>query len=355
MKTSLLATVLFPALATLACGQVPAAPASAPIPAGPLRAKALLIEPEGGFTTVWLTASTKTAIRYYEAEGSVESVDKKISDFDALYIYEPRELTTAFDLYQSRKYAEAKAKFIEVKERYKPILQLENSPAAQAGFYELECLRRLGDLEGLAAANSKFIKDPLTRDTQLRQIELYVLWDAVRTKSWDRLLILTTELEKTKLPMEQRTQVAYCQGLALEELKKPNEAMFAYQTAITADVGATEELTRQAAIRVLTILQHDEGVKIAMKVWGTQDENRSSRGYERLLEAHGVAKMFELSLGAGTSLPPSLKIFLKYEPKADVISEGSDAASEGETKKAGNDAPPVPGAPVAPVEEKEEE
>jgi hypothetical protein len=132
--------------------------------------------------------------------------------------------------------------------------------------------------------------------------------------------------------------------------------MFAYQTAITADAGATEELVRQAALRVLTILQQDEDVKTAMKVWGTPDENRSSKGYERLLEAHGLAKMFEISLGAGTALPPSMKVFLKYEPKPDLMIEGSDEAGEtGEdAKKKDVEAPPVPGAPGAADAEKDE-
>lgn len=280
-------------------------------------APARLIEKkqEDGFKNVWLVAGTKTAIRYREIESSPDTKDSKISDFRAIYIFEPREYAIAMDLFQARKYKEAKEMFSAVKTRFKPILPLENSPAALATFYELECMRKLGDLDGLAAGLQTFIKDPLTRETQLRQLELYVLWDAVRTKSWDRLAILAKERADTRLPGDQRAQVAYCHGLALEGLNRPQEALIPYQTAITADTGASEEVARQAALRILAIHHADPEVKNAIKVWGTSDENKNSKGYSDLKEAAAVAKLFEMSLGVGTALPAEYKSFLKYLEK----------------------------------------
>lgn len=269
-------------------------------------------EKKDGFQKVWLTAATKTAIRYRELEASDTTKDARISDFRSIYIYEPREYATAIDLYQARKYKEAKQMFTTVKERYKPILPMENSPAAMATFYEMECMRKLGDLDGLATALQTFIKDPLTRETQLRQLELYVLWDSVRTKSWDRLEILARERAATPMPGDQRAQVAYCHGLALEGVNRPLDALFAYSTAITADAGASEEIARPAALRILAIHNADPEVKNAMKVWGTPDENKNSKGHSDLKEAAAVAKLFEMSLGAGTPLPAEYKAFLKY-------------------------------------------
>ena len=323
MKIHLTAALF--AAATIGAIAQPAkpAPAAAPPaqpaqPAEPFQTPALLVEKEGAFKKAWIVAATKTAIRYRETEVSVDTKDARISEFGAIFLYEPKEYSAAMDLYQSRKYEEAKAEFIKVKERFKPIMPMENSPAALAAFYEMECLRRLGDFEGLSAALGKFIKDPLTRETQLGQIELYVLWDAVRTKSWDRLDILARERATTKLPGDQRAQVGYCHGLALEGLNRPDDALFAYHTAMTADAGATEELARQAALRILAIHKADAEVQHAIKVWGTEDERPNSRGYSHLTEAGAVAALFEMSLGAGTPLPSELKSFLKYKPKVDV-------------------------------------
>lgn len=283
----------------------------------PFQTPALLIDKEGGFQRVWLVAATKTAVRYREAEVAVDTKDAKIGDFGAIYIYEPREFSAAMDLYQARKYNEAKAKFIEVKERFKPIEPLENSPASLAAFHELECLRQLGDLDGLAAALQAFTKSSITRESHLRQLELYVLWDAVRSKSWDRLDILAKERATTRLPGDQRAQVAYCHGLALEGLNRPQDALFAYQTALTADAGASEVVARQAALRVLAIHHADADVQGAIKVWGTKDENKNSKGYADLLEAAAVAELFEISLGAGAALPSEYKAFLKYKGKSE--------------------------------------
>jgi hypothetical protein len=308
MKTYL-AAALLPLFALTAAAQQPAPP-----PAEPFKTPALLIEERGAFVKVWLVAATKTQIRYQETEVATDTKDARISDYAAIYQFDPRPFSAAMDLYQARKYAEAKAGFAALKQRFKPVQALENNHGTLSAFYEMECMRKLGDLEGLSAALQSFVKSPLTREGQLRQIELYVLWDAVRTKSWDRLLLLAKERETTRLPADQRAQVAYCHGLALEGLNRPADALFAYQTAVTADAGASEEIARQAALRILAIHLADAEVQSAIKLWGTPDENKNSKGYANLTEAAAVAGLFEMTLGAGTPLPPEYKTFLKYKP-----------------------------------------
>lgn len=281
----------------------------------PFQAPGLLITEDGGVQRAWLVAATKSSIRYRETAVAVDTVDAKLSEFKSVFVFEPREYSAALDLYQARRYEEAKQKFAAVKERFKPLYPLENSHAALAAFYEMECLRKLGDLEGLAKALQNFDKDPLTRDTQLRQLELYVMWDAVRAKSWDAIEKLVAERAKSRLPGDQRAQVAWCHGQALEGLGKPEQALFAYQTAMTADAGASEEVARQAALRVMAILTADDGVKKAMKDWGSPTENKNSAGYSKLTEASAVANLYEMTLGAGSPLPPEFKELLKYRPK----------------------------------------
>ena len=275
----------------------------------------LLIEREGGFRRVWLTAATKTQIRYREYKDSMDTKDENISKFSAVYILEPDEFFKAMDLYEAGKYKEARVALAKVSEQFKPIRALDNNPSTLAAFHEMECMRKMGDLDALSSALGSFIKDPLTRESQLRQIELYALWDAARTKSWDRLDILARQRVNEKLPGDQRAQVGYLHGLALDGLKRPEEALFAYQIAMTAEAGASAEIARDAALRVLAIHMADHEVRQAINVWGTPDENKNSNGYDRLSEAGAVATLYEISHGAEFPLPAAFKPLLQYKPK----------------------------------------
>ncbi len=216
-----------------------------------------------------------------------------------------REFTDALVLYQGRKYQEAKTSFAEVKTRRKS--------SVFAGFYELECLRKLGDLDGLARARATFVKDPSLGGNRLRQLEIDEIWEDVRRKNWAHLDQLANERALEHLPGDQRAQVAYCQGLAFENLKHPLEALNAYNIAMTADAGASEEIARQASLNILRIHQADPEVQTAIANWGTAAENRESAGFSRLKEAAAVAALFELTLGAGTPLPSEFKVFLNYK------------------------------------------
>lgn len=179
-----------------------------------------------------------------------------------------------------------------------------------AAFYELECQRKLGDLDGLAKALLTFAKAPALGGHRLRQLEIDALWDAVRTKSWDRLESLATQRLHPRLPGDQRAQVAYCHGLAMENLGRPLEALAAYNIAMTADAGASEEVARPAALGVLRIHLADSEVRAALT--GTPEAAREGPGVFQLKEAAAVAFLFELTLGAGTPLPEEFKVFLKF-------------------------------------------
>ncbi len=215
--------------------------------------------------------------------------------------------TAAMDLYQGRKYQQAMAAFAAIKSRPKA----ERETATLAAFYEMECQRKLGDLAGLAAALRAFQKDPALGSQRLRQLEIDGLWDALRKKSWDRLVQLADQRLHERLPGDQRAQVAYCQGQAFENLARPLEALDAYNIAMTADGGASEEIARQAALGVLRIHLADPEVQATLT--GPAAAPQESPGFFRLREAAAVASLFELTLGAGTPLPAEFAEFLKHK------------------------------------------
>ncbi len=273
---------------------------------------AFLIEEGREPRKIELVAATGNAIRYRDPHGSADVLDFVIKEGVTVQVIEPREFTAAMDLYRARRYEEARKQFVEVKEHHRPVEGMEDSYSTLAAFYEMECLRREGDLKGLAAALQKFSKGPLSREYQNRQLELYVLWDAIRTKSWERLEALAGEWAAMRLPGDQRAQVAWCEGLALEGLGKPDEALIFYQTAITADAGASEEITREAALRILAIYQADPEVQAAIRRRGDVEP---AGGQMKLAQAEAVAALFELSLGEGSSLPPEFRMFQKTKSK----------------------------------------
>lgn len=301
--------------------------------ARPASAEAVLIQEDGSFASAWIIGATKSQIRYLDSPVDTDSTDMLISKVKSIYLLEPKEFTKAVDLFQARQYQEAKTRFAAIKTRYKFMEAMPGNFSALSAFYEMECMRKLNDLEGLAAASQKFLKDPLIREYHRKQVDLYVLWDAVRTKSWQRVDLLAKERLDEALPGPLRAQIGYCHGLALEGLKKPTQALNAYNIALTADSGASEEITRQAALNILRIHKADEGVQLAISLWGKPEENKNSAGRFRLLEASAVAHLYEKLLGGGTPLPADFKSLLKYKKEEDQAAGTAPVESDAKEEK----------------------
>ena len=278
----------------------------------PFQAETVFQKATGENFQAWVLAATPTGIRYKTTEVSTDFVDAKISDFAVIFLKEPAEYSVAMDLFEARKYKVAQVKFAEVKEHFKPAATLKDNYHTLAAFYEMECMRKQSDFTGLATALKSFVKTPLTRAHQLRQLELYAMWEAVSTKAWDQVLAMSTARDGEVLPGYQRAQVSYCKGLALHGLKRGPEAIVAFNTAIIVDAGASEIITQDAALAALRIYLEDEQVKTAMETANTQDENRSSRGYLHLKEAAALAQLYDTMLKVGKPLPEELKAFLAF-------------------------------------------
>lgn len=280
---------------------------------GAFQTEAILSKPDdGGTFSAWILATTKTHIRYKTTAISTDFIDAPILSFATVFLVEPPDYAEANDLYESRKYEEAREKFAEIKDKYRPLASLPDNFHTLAAFYEMECLRHLGNYEGLAEMLKGFIKTPLTRDHQLRQLDLYVMWEAVRVQEWDRVLLISSQRDAEALPGYQRAQVAFCKGLALDNLDRGREAVIEYSVAMTADSGASEIITQQSAMKALSVYHRDPEVQVAIQNWGTEDENKNSPGFTRLTEAAALAKLYGKFLSLSKALPTELKAFGKY-------------------------------------------
>lgn len=316
MKAILSSILLLPAFLGQLQAQAPAAPGLPPT----LYAWAVF-KPDPAIPNsgprkedAWVAASTKAAFAYYEQapQAGAQPVRANMADLQTLFIFEPQDYLEAVDLYEARKYEQAKAALEKVSKKYAAITGVPNNPAVMASYYHMECLRKLSDLEGLRQALQTFKREDLTYKTHLQQLEIYLIWDAVRAKTWDKVVELTTAREAEKLPADQRAQVAYCQGLAYEAQGKTTEALLALQTAMTADSGDSEIITRDAALKLMSIIVADPDVKEAIETFEASGGKTLTRGYTKLLQGAAVAGMFEHHLGSGMPLPSAYKGILKF-------------------------------------------
>lgn len=311
------------------------------------------------------TAFYKTSMR------SLNILQAKKPKLEAVYFYEPEIFTEAMNLYRERKYAEAKTKFAECETKYKTVDSLPDNYATLGGFYKLECNRKLNDLEALSSELEAYIKDSLTKEIHFLQLEVYSFWEAVRLKDWTRLDALAKGWENRKIPAEIRVQIAYCHALALDELQKEDpsrldEALNAYNRVLSADATASIDLVVKAANGLLRIYSEDPGVKLAMKNWNTDDQNKGSAGFQRLLEANTLVQYYkQVGLNDIQPLADEFEKFSEYDaPKADtpkkpqkdeaageeVIEEEAPAADPAQEEAAGE-----AGEEEAPEEEAPEE
>jgi len=279
--------------------------------------EAYIITGGGEAEQVWIADSNKIEFLYFETEQGVDPKKMRIAQPEAIWLIEPPAYTEAMELFQGRKYEEALKKFQEVRETYRKLLELPDNHSSLSAFYAMECLRHLGRLDDLAKAEESFLPDDrnsLTRPYHQSQLEFFTMWMAVRAKDWSRLEIIAREYLAKNIPGYQRAQAGYCLGLALEGLKRPIEAINAYNIAMTADTGASEVITADAALNALRLYTEDKDVQLAIKFHGTPDEDPNFVGALRLKEAASLASLFELTLGGGKALPANFKDLLKYLP-----------------------------------------
>ena len=272
--------------------------------------------PEGrlGAEEVFLMAVTKNHVAYkFRAEDAQPDI-KRREEIDSIFLYDPADYLQALDLYESGQYEEAMKAFVVVKERCTRLYPgIPNNPGVMSGFYELECLRKLNHLEGLRRALQDFNQEALTSRVALQQIELYELWDAIRAGRNQDALVIADRYAGKRLPGDQRAQVAYCRGRAMEELMYlDHRVLMAYQTAITADAGASEQITRDAILRSLEILHGDEQAKDALRHFQQANGAEMILGFTKVMEAAGLCAVYEDQFGR---VPAKYRHYLEFTPE----------------------------------------
>lgn len=215
----------------------------------------------------------------------------------------PENFAAAMDLFEGRKYQDAQVAFATLS---------TTKHSSLAKFYELECLRKVSNSEAFCATFRSFQSFDALDPYRKQQFEIYRLWEAAHLKDWAELEILTAVESNKCLPAGQCAQVGYLRGLALHHLGRSDEAIDFFNIALVADTGASVEITRQAALRILEIHYADPDVISLISDAHLTTQLESSPSLWKLREAAAIAHLFELSLGGGNPLPASFREFLKY-------------------------------------------
>lgn len=272
---------------------------------------AFLINRDGIGRPVFIEAASEKTIRYRTEAQSLNRKDVRTSSVNIVFYTPPsfKEAKAAFD---SRDYKTAREKFAATREQYRHVDDLKGNYSTLAGFYELECARKLEDYEGLEALLSKFQPGPLVHEHHKTQMSIYPLYNALRTEDWSRLLTLCDEFSGRELPGSLRAQIEYCRGLALEKQEQLDDALIAYNKAFVCDYAASEVIARNAALGCFRIYSAHPEVQLAQKLHGKPEENPNSNGAFLLAEAASLVSLWDKALGAGEPLPDDFKSFAKY-------------------------------------------
>ncbi len=296
-----------------------------------------LIKADGTYERVLVTGSNKAGNIFYKSNvKSVKTTKAPIDSFSGIWLFDPKDFSAAKDLFEERKYQEAKDAFIALQTRYTNYKYLDDNYFELSQYYEMECYRNLKDYETLAKKLELYAPDKLTRPAHQQQTELYRMYDAVYKKDWSRLNNMCKDFSEKELTLGQRAQVAFCYGLALEGLERDNDALNAYANAMTADFTRSESIVRDAALNSLRIFEADKEVKIAMDLWGTPEEDKSSAGYVKLAEANALARLYDKAgLGSGVELPAKYKNFKEFtsEEMLKQLAKRADADTAPATKE----------------------
>jgi len=239
---------------------------------------------------VLIGTNSRGLLFYKENPKAANIIRARIDKYPGIWLFEPKDVTAAKDLYESRKYKEALTAFKKLQVTYRDFKYLNDSYFETAEYYEMECYRKLKDYNSLSKRLETYRPDRLTRPGVVAQTKIYRLYDAIHKKDWSRLETLCDDyIKDPELTLSQRAQISYGFGLAYDGQKRYDDALNAFATAMNKEV------------------------QVAMRLWKTEDEETNSAGYRKLAEANALARLYDTAgLGFGVALPADYKKFQTF-------------------------------------------
>ena len=271
---------------------------------------AILIK-DGIGDRVFIETANKKTIRYRATETTVNKTDVSAIGL-SVFFFTPPEFENALASYENRNYEQALGQFAAVREKYKKVVTLKGNYSTLAGFYEIECARKLGKYKDIETLFSKFKPEPLVLEAHKTQLKFNSLYNAVLEEDWERLNSLCNQWEEREIFGSLRAQLEYCRGLAQEGLGELKESLLSFNRALIADYGSSEVVVRNAALSCFRVYEQLPEVVEARKLHGTPDESPNSPGAQLLTEASALVGLWDSALSRGAELPAEYREFSKY-------------------------------------------
>jgi len=328
-------------LASLASAQQPGTE-----PAKPSMPKARMLDSQNQIKDVFIVESGPSNVRYKETEIQTNVLDKPRSQIITLFLYEPQSWREAYEQYRNANYKEALEGFAKVKQEQQATAALQNNYVTLARFYELECMRRLGDYAGLKAGLEKIDVRLLGEGTGFtRQLEILQVFSALGSKEYPRLIKLGEKLlTNENFNPSQRVAVNYCLGVAYQETKDINNALNHLAFVLSGDGGSSRVMMKDAILRMLDIYDQHPEVQSMLKLAGTEDQPPVNSLPDIMTkEAGNLARSYKEVFFRGEELPEKYAKYLKYAQKRNNPNGGGSEKPADEAKsEPAKDAKPEP-------------
>jgi len=152
--------------------------------------------------------------------------------------------------------------------------------ASDARFYQIDCLRRMGDYSQIGAAlatpTGKTLEDTVD-ETLVPTVKLFRMWESTAAKDWAKVEAGMKEYEQPlsgkkaelfKVPsfrddLSPNTvaQLSYMRGLMYQAQDRKTDALNDFYRAATLDYGSERELTKEAMEHAIEIQAASETLK----------------------------------------------------------------------------------------------
>ncbi len=339
--------------------------------AGPGEARAMLQMADNSRRTGYIQNSNEQAILFSTDEG-VPGQTIALNQVKIAFLEANETMAPARQLYNRADFKGAAAEFGRVAEEFKTIAFIPDNFACEARYYQLDCLRKVGDFKAMAALMAsqvtKNIATKLNANYQ-RPFQFLTIWATFGSGNLDSLKTVVDNAQAPvigdmkllgapvwqKMSLSELSQIAYLRGRFFEKEGKTREALEDYWRTATLTQG-NDPAIRNLAIEAAMVL-----LKANPKIADGPENNPAL--WELQSTAWVYKKVFnkgEVPLGFGEyAIKPQMPEVPTLKPKnteqapadakpADAGSKPGDAkpaaAPPGEAKPAA--APPANGKPA---------
>ena len=290
-------------------------------------APAYVFDRDGEIETVFVEAASEKTVRYRRSERSTNRIDTRLNSITIKFL-KPKEFAIAEALYENGRFEDALAEFTKTREKYEFSEDVPGNYSTLAGFYEMECARKLGNYTKLAELRRQFQPEPLLLESDKEKYRIGECYEAVEAKSWSRLTNLAKGWVDKKLSPPLRAEVSYLLGLGYKGEEKYEDALVELNRAIVSNAGSDLVQTKNAVIACFEIFETYPIVVEARRVHGTPAEEPNSPGNALLGEAAALVTVWEQAHTNGEKLPSKYREYLKY-----ATAEPEPAAEEKKDEK----------------------